>query len=206
MPNGTLRQHLRPRECEKSTLLNSLQRLGIAIGVAEGLLYLHSRSIVHRDIKSDNILLDKDFKAKLADFGNLKRIIDDRKQDKTLLFGTRGYMDPEYCRTFTVTVKSDVYSFGVLLLELVTGKPPFMDEGILLNHWASQKIKQGKTEEIIDDRLGSDYSRELLISMASIAANCVLRNSKDRPEMATVVEQLQHLQTNQLLPCTHSSR
>lgn len=100
-------------------------RLRIAVGAAEGLAYLHhdcNPRIVHRDIKSSNILLDENFEAHLSDFGTAKCISTTRTHSSTYVLGTIGYIDPEYARTSRLNEKSDVYSFGIVLLELLTGK------------------------------------------------------------------------------------
>jgi len=100
-------------------------RMRIAVGAAEGLAYLHhdcNPRIVHRDIKSSNILLDENFEAHLSDFGTAKSIPATKTHASTYVLGTIGYIDPEYARTSRLTEKSDVYSFGIVLLELLTGK------------------------------------------------------------------------------------
>lgn len=100
-------------------------RLRIAFGAAQGLAYLHhdcSPRIIHRDVKSSNILLDKDFEAHLTDFGIAKSLCVNKAHTSTYVMGTIGYIDPEYARTSRLNEKSDVYSYGIVLLELLTGK------------------------------------------------------------------------------------
>jgi len=100
-------------------------RLRIALGAAQGLAYLHhdcSPRIIHRDVKSSNILLDKDFEPHLTDFGIAKRLCVSKSHTSTYIMGTIGYIDPEYARTSRLTEKSDVYSYGIVLLELLTGR------------------------------------------------------------------------------------
>lgn len=102
-------------------------RLRIAVGAAQGLAYLHhdcNPRIIHRDVKSSNILVDENFEAHLSDFGVAKCIPTAKTHASTLVLGTIGYIDPEYARTSRLTEKSDVYSFGIVLLELLTGKKP----------------------------------------------------------------------------------
>eukprot|EP00271_Cylindrocystis_brebissonii_P009624 TRINITY_DN2464_c0_g3_i6.p1 TRINITY_DN2464_c0_g3~~TRINITY_DN2464_c0_g3_i6.p1 ORF type:complete len:1064 (-),score=244.57 TRINITY_DN2464_c0_g3_i6:2433-5624(-) len=126
VPKGTLHQWLHGSKGKKKPL-SFRQRLEIAAGTAQALHYLHNFAkppIVHRDVKSDNILIDAEMQAKVADFGLLKSINAGSTAMSTRVAGTRGYLDPEYTRTFKVTAKSDVYSFGVVLLELITGKLP----------------------------------------------------------------------------------
>ena len=109
-------------------------RLQIALGAAEGLAYLHhdcSPRIIHRDVKSSNILLDKDFEAHLTDFGIAKSLCTSKSHTSTYIMGTIGYIDPEYARTSRLTEKSDVYSYGIVLLELLTGRKAVDNESNL---------------------------------------------------------------------------
>ena len=106
-------------------------RLRIALGAAQGLAYLHhdcSPRIIHRDVKSKNILLDKDYEAHLTDFGIAKSLCVSKTHTSTYVMGTIGYIDPEYARTSRLNEKSDVYSYGIVLLELLTGKKPVDNE------------------------------------------------------------------------------
>ncbi|CAI5506975.1 unnamed protein product [Closterium sp. Naga37s-1] len=200
--NGTLRQHIRPSNPTKRPLTFE-QRLEIAVGAAEGLKYLHSAAepaIIHRDIKCDNILLDNDMMAKVADFGVFKKSGTNKPGDEmnTRVVGTPGYVDPEYYQTYKVTTKSDVYSFGVVLLELITGRPPIMEDPsvenesymVTLSRWATPKIAAGKVESILDPRLTGAYPRQALNMLAAVTAMCVRRLGRDRPEMAEVATRL----------------
>ncbi|KAF6157705.1 hypothetical protein GIB67_037278 [Kingdonia uniflora] len=127
VPNGTLREHL---DCLNGEILDLAARLDIAIDVAHAVTYLHmytDHPIIHRDIKSSNILLTENFRAKVADFGFARLAADTDSgatHISTQVKGTAGYLDPEYLRTYQLTEKSDVYSFGVLLVELITGRRP----------------------------------------------------------------------------------
>ena len=106
-------------------------RLRIALGAAQGLAYLHhdcSPRIIHRDVKSKNILLDKDYDSHLTDFGIAKSLCVSKTHTSTYVMGTIGYIDPEYARTSRLNEKSDVYSYGIVLLELLTGKKPVDNE------------------------------------------------------------------------------
>lgn len=106
-------------------------RLRIALGAAQGLSYLHhdcSPRIIHRDVKSSNILLDKEFEPHLTDFGIAKNLCTSKSYTSTYIMGTIGYIDPEYARTSRLTEKSDVYSYGIVLLELLTGRKAVDDE------------------------------------------------------------------------------
>lgn len=118
----------------KSKRLDWETRLRIALGAAQGLSYLHhdcSPRIIHRDVKSSNILLDKDYEAHLTDFGIAKFLCTSKSHTSTYVMGTIGYIDPEYARTSRLTEKSDVYSFGIVLLELLTGMKAVDDESNL---------------------------------------------------------------------------
>lgn len=115
-------------------------RLQIALGAAQGLAYLHhdcSPRIIHRDVKSSNILLDKDFEAHLTDFGIAKCLCVSKAHTSTYVMGSIGYIDPEYARTSRLTEKSDVYSFGIVLLELLTGRKAVENE-VNLHHLVSR--------------------------------------------------------------------
>lgn len=118
----------------KKKKLDWATRLQIALGAAQGLAYLHhdcSPRIIHRDVKSSNILLDKDFEAHLTDFGIAKSLCTSKSYTSTYIMGTIGYIDPEYARTSRLTEKSDVYSYGVVLLELLTGRKAVDNESNL---------------------------------------------------------------------------
>eukprot|EP00271_Cylindrocystis_brebissonii_P008396 TRINITY_DN2261_c0_g4_i1.p1 TRINITY_DN2261_c0_g4~~TRINITY_DN2261_c0_g4_i1.p1 ORF type:complete len:656 (+),score=128.53 TRINITY_DN2261_c0_g4_i1:422-2389(+) len=223
VPNGNLRQHLRHNIAGQALsaspghqvlgTLNFQQRLEVAIGAAEGLRYLHSFAkppIIHRDVKSENILLDADYQAKVADFGVFKhiKVVDPGMVPadatgttmNTKVVGTPGYLDPEYYQTYKVTAKSDVYSFGVVLLELITGQPSIMkdpnsgtDAMMTLARWAIPKIASGKVDVIVDAALGEDYPRQALQMLASIASMCVRRQGRERPEMAEVATRLNEI-------------
>jgi LRR receptor-like serine/threonine-protein kinase ERECTA len=109
-------------------------RLKIALGAAQGLAYLHhdcSPRIIHRDVKSSNILLDIDYEAHLTDFGIAKSLCVSKTHTSTYVMGTIGYIDPEYARTSRLNEKSDVYSYGIVLLELLTGRKPVDNESNL---------------------------------------------------------------------------
>lgn len=126
VPNGTLREHL---DCLHGNPLDLAARLDIAIDIAHAVTYLHmytDHPIIHRDIKSSNILLTENLRAKVADFGfaRLGATEADISHVSTQVKGTAGYLDPEYLQTYQLTTKSDVYSFGVLLVEMITGRRP----------------------------------------------------------------------------------
>lgn len=205
--NGTLTQHLRPKGGkELLKYLTFEERLDIAIGTAEALKYMHTFStpaIIHRDIKSDNILLDDYMQAKVADFGLLKDLPKKGKeleQNSLHIAGTPGYMDPEFFVTFRVTPKSDVYSFGVVLLELMTGLPAVIQDPMSvepmktgLATWASAHIKLNQWKDIIDPNLeisNLPEAMEAMEAMMKIAGDCVERISLQRPDIVEVANRL----------------
>ncbi|KAK9067864.1 hypothetical protein SSX86_011975 [Deinandra increscens subsp. villosa] len=194
MPNGTLYDHLH----KKGTYLNWCQRLKICIGAARGLDYLHigtgtQQGVIHRDVKSTNILLDQNYAAKIADFGLAKIGPTNQTQTyvSTVVKGTFGYMDPNYFYTGRLTRKSDVYAFGVVLLEVLCGRPALdesLDEGLAV--WAQDRIKQGKVTQIIDSRLSEHISKSSLKEFSRLAVRCLLSNPSHRPTMSEVVGRL----------------
>ncbi|XAR56409.1 Non-specific serine/threonine protein kinase [Bertholletia excelsa] len=152
MPNGSLAALLHGSSMEKKTL-NWPSRYKIAVGVARGISYLHHDCIphiIHRDIKSSNILLDKDMEARVSDFGLATLMEPDKTHVSTFVAGTFGYLAPEYFDTGKATAKGDVYSYGVVLLELLTGKKPtdeaFIEEGTKLVTWVKAVVQdKGKS-------------------------------------------------------------
>ncbi|XP_071740430.1 uncharacterized protein [Rutidosis leptorrhynchoides] len=201
MPNGNLQDHLRNNGTDLSLSLSWLQRLKICVGAARGLDYLHTgtstqQGVIHRDVKTSNILLDANFDAKISDFGLAKvgPINQTKTSVSTLVKGTFGYMDPSYFFSGKLTRKSDVYAFGVVLFEVLSGKQA-VDQSIdeeqwSLAVWAQEQIKIGKLNKIIDPRLIGQISKKSLKEFASIAAQCLHNQPKKRPTMAEVVVKL----------------
>ncbi|KAJ6825006.1 calmodulin-binding receptor-like cytoplasmic kinase 2 [Iris pallida] len=147
VPNGTLREHL---DCVHRSHLDLAARLDIAIDVAHAVTYLHmytDHPIIHRDIKSSNILLTENLRAKVADFGLARLGATGVAHVSTQVKGTAGYLDPEYLRTCQLTEKSDVYSFGVLLVELMSGRRPIEPKRErkerITPKWAMKKFMDG---------------------------------------------------------------
>ncbi|CAI8618071.1 unnamed protein product [Vicia faba] len=191
MSNGSLASHLYGKDHEP---LSWDLRLSIALDVARVLEYLHYGAdppIVHRDIKSSNILLDQFMKAKVTDFGlSRPEMIKPRTSN---IRGTFGYLDPEYISTSTFTKKSDVYSFGVLLFELITGRNP--QQGLMEYVKLAAMESEGKIgwEEIVDPQLNGNYDVNKLNDMASLAFKCVNGVSKTRPSTRNAVQALSKL-------------
>ncbi|KAI3708934.1 hypothetical protein L2E82_38532 [Cichorium intybus] len=211
MPNGTLKDHL----CKVDSVLSWLQRLKICIGAARGLDYLHTGTstrdgVIHRDVKTSNILLDANFAAKLSDFGLAKvgPIDQTRTYVSTGVKGTFGYMDPCYFYTGKLTRKSDVYAFGVVLFEVLTGRQAvdstLDEEQWGLAAWAQDQIKVGNLNQIVDSRLTGQISRKCLKEFASIAGCCLSIQPKQRPTMAEVVVKLEFI-LSQERECANSA-
>uniref|UniRef100_M1D292 non-specific serine/threonine protein kinase n=1 Tax=Solanum tuberosum TaxID=4113 RepID=M1D292_SOLTU len=139
----------------KKVKLDWETRLRIAVGAAQGLAYLHhdcNPRIIHRDVKSSNILVDENFEAHLSDFGVAKCIPSAKTHASTLVLGTIGYIDPEYARTSRLTEKSDVYSFGIVLLELLTGKKP-VDNDLNLHQLIMSKADDNTVMDAVDPEM-----------------------------------------------------
>ncbi|KAB1222404.1 hypothetical protein CJ030_MR2G028732 [Morella rubra] len=181
--------------------LNWNQRVKIAYGAAKGLEFLHEKvqpPIVHRDVRSSNVLLFDDFVAKIADF-NLSNQSSDTaaRLHSTRVLGTFGYHAPEYAMTGQITQKSDVYSFGVVLLELLTGRKPVdhtMPKGQQsLVTWATPRLSEDKVKQCVDPKLNNDYPPKAIAKLAAVAALCVQYEADFRPNMTIVVKAIQPL-------------
>ncbi|XP_077243428.1 calcium/calmodulin-regulated receptor-like kinase 1 [Tasmannia lanceolata] len=199
MTNGSLASHL---YSERHEPLSWNLRVYIALDVARGLEYLHDGAVppvVHRDIKSSNILLDWSMKARVADFGlSREEMVNPHASN---IRGTFGYLDPEYISTKAFTKKSDVYSFGVLLFELIAGRNP--QQGLMeLVELAAMSIEGGVGwEEIVDSRLDGNYDLVELNDMAALAYKCINQSSKKRPSMRDIVQAL-----SQIVKLNHSRK
>ncbi|KAK9277177.1 hypothetical protein L1049_006716 [Liquidambar formosana] len=198
VPNKTLEHHLHGKGLP---VLDWAKRVKIALGAARGLAYLHEDchpKIIHRDIKSANILLDDAFEAQVADFGLAKLTNDTSTHVSTRVMGTFGYMAPEYASSGKLTDRSDVYSFGVVLLELVTGRKavdesqPMGDESLV--EWArpllNRALETGNFGDFVDQRLGKNYVESEMFRMIEAAAACVRHSAPKRPRMVQVVRAL----------------
>eukprot|EP00250_Pteridium_aquilinum_P005298 c15412_g1_i1 orf=41-3169(-) len=199
MENGSLDYWLHERN-DGGARLDWPTRLKIAQGTAAGLAYLHqicTPHIVHRDIKSSNILLDEQFEAHLADFGLARLLMATDTHVTTELVGTLGYIPPEYGEALNATTRGDVYSFGVVLLELLTGKRPVdvcKPRGLGdLVAWVYQMSKDHKFEQIYDSNLRSKSCEEQMQKLLDVACSCINRNPLKRPAIRDVVNQLNEI-------------
>ncbi|KAH6835502.1 Protein kinase superfamily protein [Perilla frutescens var. hirtella] len=188
MSRGSLASHLYNEKLEP---LSWGLRVQIALDVARGLEYLHDGavpSVIHRDIKSSNILLDQSMRARVADFGLSREEMVSKKVSN--IQGTFGYLDPEYISTRSFTKKSDVYSYGVLLFELVAARNPL--QGLMEYVELAAMNTDGKVgwEEIVDPRLDGKVDIEELNEVAALAHRCVNGAAKKRPTMRDVVQEL----------------
>jgi len=175
-------------------------RLRIAVEAAGAFAYLHSEAsipIIHRDVKSANILLDDHHTTKIADFGASRLVSLDQTQVATLVQGTLGYLDPEYFHTSLLTDKSDVYSFGVVLAELLTGKKPLCQERAQeernLATYFIIAMKENHLFQILEPRILKEGTLEQLQATAELVKRCLNLNGEDRPTMKEVAMELEGL-------------
>lgn len=189
--NGTLYDHL--HDSSKASILKWPLRLRIASEVANVLSYLHntiSTPIIHRDVKSLNVLLDANYVPKVIDFGASKLVLSDENQFTTMVLGTPGYLDPEYLQTSELTSKSDVYSFGVVLVELLTRLNAFsnirQEPEKCLTMYFLLKMKDGRMREIIDGNILGEGRNEQIQQVANLAKWCLMLKGEDRPTMKEV--------------------
>jgi len=197
MSEGNLQDKLRGRD-GNAGCLTWRQRLRIALESAQGLEYLHkscSPPFLHRDVKTSNILLNADLKAKVADFGLLKALNhdDDTHASTARVVGTHGYLAPEYASALKLTDKSDVYSFGVVLLEVITGQPPILQSSEPANivEWVRQRLGRGNIEGIVDACMAGAYDVNSVWKTTDVALRCTAGAPAQRPTMTVVVAHLQ---------------
>ncbi|KAM0020037.1 putative protein kinase RLK-Pelle-CrRLK1L-1 family [Helianthus debilis subsp. tardiflorus] len=203
--HGSLDKHLNNKD------LTWIQRLQISLDAASGLKYLHDdvgpqHRIIHRDVKSSNILLDDYWKAKISDFG-LSRVGPASTQSSFLISnacGTPGYIDPDYLITGYLTEKSDVYSFGVVLLEVLCGRhalvKSYKDDRQCLTILVQKHYMRQTLDKIIPSYLHKQINKDSLFTFSKIAYQC-LKNGEEHPTMKQVVDQLQHALSHQLSSC-----
>ncbi|KAK8965576.1 Proline-rich receptor-like protein kinase PERK8 [Platanthera guangdongensis] len=201
VPNDTLHYHLHG---QGNPVMDWEGRVRVAAGAARGIAYLHEDChprIIHRDIKSSNILLDNNFEAQVSDFGLARLAMDAWTHVTTRVMGTFGYLAPEYASTGKLTEKSDVFSFGVVLLELITGRKPvdssqpLGDESLV--EWArpllANALESGDFGALTDPRLENNYNMKEMFRMIEAATACIRHSASLRPRMSLVVRALDSL-------------
>ncbi|KAL7607382.1 hypothetical protein Lser_V15G20706 [Lactuca serriola] len=206
VPNKSLDHFLFDKD--KLQILSWKQRMGVILGTAEGLAYLHGGChvrIIHRDIKSSNILLDKDFNAKIADFGLVRTFGADRSHLTTGIAGTLGYMAPEYIVRGQLTEKADVFSFGVVVLEIACGKRnnAFVEESSSLLQTVWKLYKEGVVAEAIDPLLQGDFPEHEALEVLQIGLLCTQASATLRPSMDEVVGFLTTKGEDREIPVPH---
>ncbi|KAM3270359.1 hypothetical protein P3S67_029466 [Capsicum chacoense] len=200
IPNGTVADHLHGEKAKNGTLIWTI-RMKIAIETASALTYRHASDIIHRDVKTCNILLDNNFCVKVADFGLSRLFPNDVTHISTAPPGTPGYVDPDYHACYQLTSKSDVYSFGVVLIELISSLLAVdirrhRDE-ISLANFAISMILKCAFDELIDPSLGYESNaevRKMTISVAELAFQCLQLEKEMRPTIDEVLEVLKAIQ------------
>lgn len=201
MPMGSLEDHLYDLEPDQSPLSWNT-RMKIALGAARGMEYLHckiSPSVIYRDLKSANILLDRDFSPKLSDFGLAKvGPVGNRTHVSTRIMGTYGYCAPEYAMSGKLTIKSDIYCFGVVLLELITGRKvidlnkPHGEQYLVA--WARPYLKdRTKFGQLVDPLLRGKYPKRCLSCAISITEMCLNEEANRRPQIGDVVVAFEYI-------------
>ncbi|XP_075523272.1 putative serine/threonine-protein kinase At1g01540 [Primulina tabacum] len=194
--NGNLEQWLHGDVGPCSPLTWDI-RMNILLGTAKGLTYLHEGlepKVVHRDIKSSNILLDKQWNAKVSDFGLAKLLCSERSYITTRVMGTFGYVAPEYASTGMLNERSDVYGFGILIMEIITGRNP-VDYSrpageVNLVDWLKSMVSNRNAEGVLDPRLTEKPSSRAWKRVLLVALRCVDPNAQKRPKMGHVVHML----------------
>ncbi|KAI8020424.1 Proline-rich receptor-like protein kinase PERK5 [Camellia lanceoleosa] len=199
VPNNTLEHHLHGQGLPT---MDWATRMRIALGSAKGLAYLHEDChprIIHRDIKTANILIDNNFEAMVADFGLAKLSSDNFTHVSTRVMGTFGYLAPEYASSGKLTEKSDVFSFGVMLLEIITARQPvdpnsrYMEDSLV--DWARPRMEQaledGNYDELVDPRLENNFVPQEMARMVACASASIRHSARRRPKMSQIVRTLE---------------
>ncbi|KAK7300155.1 hypothetical protein RJT34_10991 [Clitoria ternatea] len=195
--NGNLEQWLHGDMQQHGTLTWEA-RIKVILGTAKALAYLHEAiepKVIHRDIKSSNILIDDEFNAKVSDFGLAKLLDSGESHITTRVMGTFGYVAPEYANSGLLNEKSDIYSFGVLLLEAVTGRDPVdyarPTNEVNLVEWLKMMVGTRRAEEVVDSRLEVKPPARALKRALLVALRCVDPDANKRPKMSQVVRMLE---------------
>ncbi|XP_057979339.1 L-type lectin-domain containing receptor kinase S.4 [Malania oleifera] len=195
MPNGSLDKYLFD---EPKTILSWEQRFKIIKGVASGLLYLHEgweQTVIHRDIKAGNVLLDSELNGRLGDFGLAKLYEHGSNPSTTRVVGTLGYLAPELTRTGKPTTCSDVFAFGALLLEVVCGRRPIepkaLPEELILVDWVWDKWREGAILDVVDPKLRGEYEETEVVVALKLGLMCSNNAPGARPTMRQVVRFLE---------------
>ncbi|KAG6675732.1 hypothetical protein I3842_15G118300 [Carya illinoinensis] len=203
--NGTVADHLHG-ERAKPGALPWPTRLNIAIETASALTYLHASAIIHRDVKTNNILLDDNFCVKVADFGLSRLFPTDVTHVSTAPQGTPGYVDPEYHECYQLTEKSDVFSFGVVLIELISSMPAVditrHRHEINLSNMAVNKIQNQTLHELVDKTLGFESDSKVkrtITAVAELAFQCLQHVKESRPSMAELLEELNDIREKEYI-------
>ncbi|CAN1234497.1 Probable receptor-like protein kinase At1g11050 [Linum perenne] len=206
MANGSVADHL--SDMPRRMRLCWEQRRNIIIDVAKGIAYLHcgvKPAIYHRDIKSSNVLLDMDLRAKVADFGLVRQGKEDSSHITTRVAGTRGFLAPEYAMYGHLTHKSDVYSFGVLILEIMTARRVIdtsssNSSAVSVTEWAWNLVKSGRVDDIFDEAIMNDVEcndREMMTRFVMVGIHCAHIVAAHRP---TITEALWMLEGDMKVP------
>ncbi|KAI5428186.1 hypothetical protein KIW84_033261, partial [Lathyrus oleraceus] len=204
IPNGTVADHIHGNQ-SSSCLLPWSVRMNIALETAEALAYLHASDVIHRDVKSNNILLDEKFHVKVADFGLSRWLPNDVTHVSTAPQGTPGYVDPEYYQCYQLTEKSDVYSFGVVLAELISSLQAVditrHRSDVNLANMTVNKIQSQELHELVDPFLGYEKDnavRRMTTAVGELAFRCLQQQRDMRPSMDEIVEVLRAIKSDEL--------
>ncbi|KAL2626025.1 hypothetical protein AAZV13_07G086400 [Glycine max] len=202
IPNGTIADHLHGQRSKPGKLSWHI-RMNIAVETASALKFLHQKDIIHRDVKTNNILLDNNFCVKVADFGLSRLFPDHVTHVSTAPQGTPGYVDPEYHQCYQLTKQSDVYSFGVVLVELISSLPAVditrHRQEIKLSDMAINKIHSEALHELVDPSLGFESNfkvRKMINAVAELAFQCLQSSKEMRPSMEEVADTLKDIQSD----------